>query len=308
MKNKSILIILVIVLIVLIFNSTYTVDTREHAIITRFGEVQKVVVNKDDYEIIQTNISSDPRYKGVSISTKKGLHLKVPFIDTVEKLETRLITYRTASRQVTTKDKKILIISNNAQWKIVDPLLFRLTMKNEQQASLRLDDILYSELNVQVGKTDAHTLIADKDYLENMSHIVVQDVNEELNKYGMEVIDNRILKTDLHQSNIENIYARMKAERQQKAQQYRSEGEEQKMIIMSKADKNAAILVSESKKQAEIIKGEGDAEAARIYNEAYSRDPEFYEFYRTLELYKNTLEGTTLVIDSQSSLFKYLVQ
>lgn len=102
-------------------------------------------------------------------------------------------------------------------------------MKNEQQASLRLDDILYSEINVQVGKTDAHTLIADKDYLEEMSHTVVNDVNLEPAKYGMEVLDNRILKTDLHESNIQNIYARMEAERKQKAQQYRSEGEEENL-------------------------------------------------------------------------------
>ena len=308
MKNKPILIILVIALAVLIFNSTFTVDTREHAVITRFGEIQKVIVNQKDYETIKNNITTNTKYQDVKISTRKGLHFKVPFLDNVETLENRLITYKTASRQVTTKDKKRLIMSNNAQWRIIDPLLFRLTMKNEQQASLRLDDILYSELNVQVGKTDAHTLIADKEYLENMSHTVVQDVNNELNNFGMEIIDNRILKTDLDEGNIENIYARMKAERQQKAQQYRSEGEEQKMIIMSNADKDAAILISESKKQAEIIKGKGDAEAARIYNEAYSKDPEFYEFYRTLELYKNTLEGTTLVIDSESSLFKYLIQ
>lgn len=306
--KKTFLIILVIIVVFLSFNSAYIVDTREHAIITRFGEVQKVVVDDNDYEILQNNVSSDPRYKDVSISTKKGLHFKMPFIDTVEKLENRLITYKTSSRQVTTKDKKILMISNNAQWRIIDPLLFRLTMKNEQQAGLRLDDILYSELNVMVGKTDAHTLIADKEYLEEMSHQVVQDVNAELGKYGIEILDNRILKTDLHQSNIENIYARMKAERQQKAQQYRSEGEEQKLVIMSRTDKEAAILVSEAKKQAEIIKGEGDAAAAQIYNEAYSKDPEFYEFYQTLELYKNSLEGTTLVIDSKSSLFKYLVQ
>lgn len=308
MKNKLILIILVIVLVVLIFNSTFTVDTREHAIVTRFGEIQKIIVNQKDYETIKENINSNTKYKDVKISTKKGLHLKVPFIDNIETLENRLITYKTAARQVTTKDKKRLIMSNNAQWRITDPLLFKLTMKNEHQASLRLDDILYSELNVQVGKTDAHTLIADKEYLENMSHTVVQDVNEELNEFGMEIIDNRILKTDLDEGNIENIYARMKAERQQKAQQYRSEGEEQKMIIMSNADKDAAILISESKKQAEIIKGEGDAEAARIYNESYSKDPEFYEFYQTLDLYKNTLDGTTLVIDSESSLFKYLIQ
>lgn len=306
--KKTFLIILVIIVAFLAFNSAYIVDTREHAIITRFGEVQQVVVDENDFELLQNNVSSDPRYKDVSISTKKGLHFKMPFIDTVEKLENRLITYKTSSRQVNTKDKKILIISNNAQWRIIDPLLFRLTMKNEQQAGLRLDDILYSELNVQVGKTDAHTLIADKEYLEEMSHQVVQDVNAELGKYGIEILDNRILKTDLHQSNIENIYARMKAERQQKAQQYRSEGEEQKLVIMSNTDKEAAILVSEAKKQAEIIKGEGDAAAAQIYNEAYSQDPEFYEFYQTLDLYKSSLEGTTLVIDSKSSLFKYLVQ
>lgn len=306
--KKVLSIILALILVIILTSGLFTVDTREHAVITRLGKVQKIVVNPEDAKIIEQTISSNNKYKDVKISTKKGLHFKMPFIDKVEKLENRLITYETAAREVNTKDKKRLVISNNAQWKIVDPLLFKLTMKNEHEASRRLDDILYSEINVQVGKTDAHTLIADKEYLEAMSHTIVEDVNNELSKYGIAVIDNRILKTDLHQSNIENIYARMKAERQQKAQQYRSEGEEQKLVIMSQADKNAAILVSEAQKQAEIIKGEGDAEAAKIYNEAYSKDPEFYEFYQTLELYKNTLEGTTLVIDSESKLFKYLMQ
>lgn len=306
--KKGLLLFLVIVLVMVMATAAYTVDTREHAIITRFGEVQKIVVNEDNYDTVMETINNSEKYSHVKVSTSKGLHFKVPFIDTVEKLENRLITYKTASRQVNTLDKKILILSNNAQWKIVDPLLFRLTMKNEQQASLRLDDILYSEINVQVGKTDAHTLIADKEYLEEMSHTVVNDVNLELAKYGMEVLDNRILKTDLHESNIQNIYARMEAERKQKAQQYRSEGEEEKLKIISSTDKDAAIMISEAKKDAEIIKGEGDAEATQIYSNAYSADPDFYEFYQTLEMYKTTLDGTTMVIDEESPLFKYLTR
>jgi membrane protease subunit HflC len=306
--KKGILIFFLVIALILLANSAYTVDTREHAIITRFGEVQKVIIGTSDYETVLNTIESSPRYSNVSVSTKVGLHFKLPFIENIEKFENRLITYKTAARQVTTFDKKILILSNNAQWKIVDPLLFRVTMKNEQQASLRLDDILYSEINVQVGKTDAHTLIADKNYVEAMSQTVVESVNKEMSKYGIEVIDNRILKTDLHESNIQNIYARMEAERKQKAQQYRSEGEEEKLKIISGADRDAAIMISEARKDAEIVKGEGDAEAAKIYSESYSADPEFYEFYQTLEMYKNTLKGTTLVIDQDSPLFKYLVR
>lgn len=306
--KKGLFIFLAVVLIIILSTSAYTVDTREHAIISRFGEVQKIVVNEANYEIVMETINNSEKYNGVNVSIKKGLHFKVPFIDTVEKLENRLITYKTASRQVNTLDKKILILSNNAQWKIVDPLLFRLTMKNEQQASLRLDDILYSEINVQVGKTIAHTLIADKDYLEEMSHTVVTDVNMELAKYGMEILDNRILKTELHESNILNIYARMEAERKQKAQQYRSEGEEEKLKIVSSTDKDSAIMISEAKKDAEIIKGEGDAVAAQIYSNAYSADPDFYEYYQTLDLYKTTLKGTTMIIGEDSPLFKYLTR
>jgi modulator of FtsH protease HflC len=306
--KKGLLIILLILAVVFVSNSAYTVDTREHAIITRFGEVQKVVVNPDNYELVEATIESNPRYSDVKVNTRAGLHFKMPFIENIEKFENRLITYKTAPRQVTTFDKKILILSNNAQWKIVDPLLFRVTMKNLNQASLRLDDILYSEINVQVGKTDAHTLIADKVYIENMSQIVVDEVNVEMAKYGIQVVDNRILKTDLHESNILNIYARMEAERKQKAQQYRSEGEEEKLKIISGADRDAAIMISEARKEAETLKGQGDAEAAKIYSDAYSADPEFYEFYQTLEMYKLTLDGTTLVISEDSPLFKYLMQ
>jgi membrane protease subunit HflC len=306
--KKGLFLFVVVLLAMFLATAAYTVDTREHALISRFGEVQKIVVNEAGFDTVMETINNNEKYSGVKVTTKKGLHFKIPFIDTVEKLENRLITYKTASRQVNTLDKKILILSNNAQWKIVDPLLFKLTMKNEQQASLRLDDILYSEINVQVGKTIAHTLIADKEYLEAMSHTVVTDVNLELVKYGMEVLDNRILKTDLHESNILNIYARMEAERNQKAQQYRSEGEEEKLKIVSGADRDAAIMISEAKKDAEVLKGEGDAAATQIYSNAYSADPDFYEYYQTLELYKTTLEGTTMVIDQDSPLFKYLAR
>lgn len=119
--KKGLLLFLIIVLVMVMATAAYTVDTREHAIITRFGEVQKIVVNEDNYDTVMETINNSEKYNNVKVSTKKGLHFKVPFIDTVEKLENRLITYRTASRQVNTLDKKILILSNNAQWKIVDP-------------------------------------------------------------------------------------------------------------------------------------------------------------------------------------------
>lgn len=298
--------ILIFLGVILFLNSIFIVDEKEQALITRFGKVTKVIVNEKT-ESIENAIHNNPEMNDVDILEGKGIFFKAPIIDNVETFDSRLLTYDTSPREVTTKDKKKLILDNNAQWRIENPLLFRMTVKNIREAHTRLDDIIFSKLNEKIGQTEAHVLIADKDFTYDLLENVTTEANEEISKFGIKVADIKIKRTDLPVENSENIFNRMKTEREQKAKQYRSEGKEEAQKIKSDADKQAVVLEAQAYAEAEKVKGEGDAEATRIYNESYSKDPEFYEFYKTLQTYKKTLNGSKIVIDSNSEFLKHLM-
>ncbi|KYH35532.1 modulator of FtsH protease HflC [Clostridium tepidiprofundi DSM 19306] len=305
---KKTIIGIVILLATLIFipSFTFTVSETEQAVVTRFGEVTKIIVDEKTHDIEST--VKRTKFKNVKILEGKGLFFKVPFLDNVKKYDNRLLTYDTDPREVITKDKKKLILDNNAQWIIENPLLFHTAMRNEQTAHTRLDDIMFSKMNEKIGQTEAHMLISDKAYTNEMLDTIIKEVNKSVKDYGIKVIDIRIKRTDLPSENSKNIFNRMKTEREQKAKQYRSEGLEEAQKIKSEADKQAKIIEAKAYAEAEKIKGEGDAEATRIYNEAYNKDPEFYEFYKTLQTYKKTLKNNTkIIIDSNSPFAKYLL-
>ena len=287
-------------------NFLFTVNEVEQAVITRFGEVQTVIVEEITPEL-EAEIYDIPQFKDVKILEGKGLFFKVPIIDQVEKYTSRLLTYNTLAREVTTSDKKKIVLDNNAQWVIRNPLLFRITVNNVRSANTKLDDIIYSKLNEKIGLTDGSTLISDKAYVYAMTNQIRINTNEEVSNFGMEVIDVRIAKTELPESNYENIFNRMRTERQKIANKFRAEGEEQYKIITAQASKEVTILKAEAYETAETIKGEGDALARETYTNAYNKDPEFYAFYRTLESYKKTLgDKTKLVIGADSEFAKYL--
>ena len=305
-RTTGIVIIGLLLVAILFFSFSFTVEEVNQAIVTRFGEVTKIVVDEKTPQL-EKEISQNSKFKNVKIIEGKGLFFKMPFIDTVTKYNNRLLTYDTDPREVTSKDKKKLILDNNAQWQITNPLLFKITMGNETNAHTRLDDIMFSKMNEKIGQTEAHVLIADKDFTNKMLEETVNDVNESLNGFGMKVIDIKIKRTDLPVENNQNIYNRMKTEREQKAKEYRSEGKEESQKIKSDADKQAKIIEAKAYSTAETIKGQGDASATKIYNEAYNQDSEFYEFYKTLQTYKTTLKDKTkIIIDSDSPFAKYL--
>lgn len=298
--------VLLLFLLIIINLFTFRVHETEHAVVSRFGQVVKVIVSESSPEL-DSQIRNNPRLKGISVVVGKGLFIKTPFIESVNYFENRLLTYDTDPREVTTRDKKKVILDNSAQWRIINPALFQITVKNERGANTRLDDIMYSKLNEKIGKTDAHTLISDKIYVYAMLEAVTENTNMEVRQFGIEVVDIRIKRTDLPKENSENIFNRMKTERERMAKQYRSEGLEEAQKIRSNADKEATIIEAQAYAEAERIRGEGEAQALKIYADAYNRDPEFYRFYRTLEAYRETLgEQTTIVIDANSEFAKYL--
>lgn len=299
--------IVIIILAVVIFRAfTFTVDEREQVIVKQFNEVVKIVVDEKTPEL-EDSIRKVSQLKNVKILSGKGIYLKIPFLQTTERFTNMLLTYDTDSREVITKDKKKLVLDNYAQWKIENPALFVISLKNERAAHTRLDDIIYSKMNEEIGKVDAHIVISDKEVVAEMLKRVTDTTNEQMKDYGMKVIDIRIKRTDLPVANYNNIFNRMKTERERAAKTYRSEGSEEAQKIRSAADREATILEAKAYEEAEKIKGEGDAEALKIYADAYNKDPEFYAFWRTLQTYKATLKDKTkIVIDSKSEFAKYL--
>ncbi len=309
MKHRTWLVI-VIILLVLILGSlaTYQVAEDESAVVLRFGRIITVNVKTPaQADVVRTTLAGNASLGDIKVVYGTGIHLRVPFIDQVSKYSNMLLTYDTSPRQVITSDKKKLIFDNNAQWRIVNPALFAITMNRVSEAEKRLDDILYSRMNEKVGKIDSNTLIINKAEVEKMQSDLAKETSASMSAYGIEIFDIRVKRTELPQENYESVYNRMNSERQRIAAQYRSEGDEEALKARSDTDRQVIILLSEARKTAENLKGEGDAAAAKIFNDAYGRDASFYEFYSMLEMYKATIgNNTRLIIPADSPFAKYL--
>ncbi|MBN2557591.1 MAG: protease modulator HflC [Clostridia bacterium] len=306
---KSVVAVLVsiIVFVILFSLCTFRVDEREQVVVKQFNEVVRVVIDKETDEMRDARLAN-PNLDNVRVTEgRKGLFLKIPFIQTTETYTNQLLTYDTVPREVITQDKKKLVLDNFAQWRIVNAALFVSTINNESKAHQRLDELVYSKLNEEIGKITAHVMISDKEYVSGMLAKILGDTNAQLKTYGIEVVDIRIKRTDLPEENYENVYNRMRTERERAAKTYRSEGLEEAQKIRSTAEKEATIIEANAYEEAETVKGEGDAEALKIYADAYNKDPEFYAFYRSLQAYKETLgSGTTIVLDPETEFLKYL--
>ncbi len=239
--------------------------------------------------------------------TSPGLYFKVPFIQDVTYFDKRLLDYDSSPQEVITQDKKTLLIDNFAKWRILDPLKVYQAFQTQRGALRRLDDIIYSELRVELGRHDLADIVS-KNRSEVMA-IVTQRANEKAAVYGLEIHDVRIKRADLPEQNEKNVFARMQAEREQQAKQYRAEGAEEAQKIRSEAEKDKEILLADAYKTAEQIRGEGDAKAFKIYSSAYRQDPRFFEFTRSMEAYKKTFgHNSTMVLTPDSEFLKFLKQ
>ena len=218
--------------------------------------------------------------------------------------------YQTTSIELLTLDKKSISLDYYGTWKIVDPVLYLKTVKNQSGAEARLLDVFSSSLGVQLGKYNLDQLVNTDDEMLRLDQMVADTVTyakDRASEYGIEVVDAQIRVLNFPNANKQSVYDRMSAEREQMAQKYRAEGSEEASKIRADAEKEQQIILAEAYKQAQQIMGEGDAEAIRIYGEAFQRDPEFYEFIRTLETYEKTIDGnTTLILPSTAEILKYL--
>ncbi|MFB3072304.1 MAG: protease modulator HflC [bacterium] len=264
----------------MLFSSLFTVSEIQQGVVTQLGKPVRVVKNP-------------------------GLHFKLPFLQQVIFFDNRLLDYDSAPTEVVTKDKKALVVDNYSRWRIKDPLLMLQTVQNENGAQARLDDIIYSELRLELGLHSLIEIVASK--RKEIFSKVTASSNEKAKEYGIEIIDVRVKRADLPPENEKAVFGRMRAERQRIARQYRSEGKEEALKIRSKTDKLRTILLADAYQQEQTLRGNGDASAVTIYAEAYERDQDFYAFIRTLEAYKQSLKNnTTVILPPDSQFLRYL--
>jgi len=239
--------------------------------------------------------------------TAPGLYFKVPFIQDVTYFDKRLLDYDSSPQEVITQDKKTLLIDNFAKWRIIDPLKVFQAFQNQRNALRRLDDIIYSELRVELGRHNLPDIVS-KTRSEIMA-VVTQRANDKAAAYGLEIHDVRIKRADLPEQNEKAVFARMQAEREQQAKQYRAEGAEEAQKIRSDAEKDREILLAGAYKEAEQIRGDGDAKAFKTYSAAYRQDPRFFEFTRSMEAYRKTFaHNSTMVLTPDAEFLKFLKQ
>jgi membrane protease subunit HflC len=198
-----------------------------------------------------------------------------------------------------------MVIDNFAKWRIVDPLKVFQAFQTQRGALQRLDDIIYSELRVEMGRHELPEIVSANRGL--IMKLVSDRSNEKASIYGLEVLDVRIKRADLPEQNEKAIFQRMQAERERQAKGYRAEGEEEAQKIRSEAEKDKEIILAEAYRTSQELRGEGEARAYKTYAEAYKQGPEFFEFVRSMEAYKKVFaNNTTMVLTPDSEFLKYL--
>jgi membrane protease subunit HflC len=279
MKKLIALALIIAVFVIGAGSIFFVVDETEQAVVLQFGDPVRTI-------------------------TEPGLNYKIPFMQNVRIFEERVLEYDANPKVVYTADGKNLEVDNYARWRITDPLLFYQTASTMGGAQSQLDDIVYSELRAELGEYTLDEIISPqrKEIMKN----VTNNSNQDSESLGIEIIDVRIKRADLPESNAQSVYSRMNTKRQEEANRYRAEGEQEAKEIRSEADKERTILLAEARRKAEELRGEGDAEALEIYANAYNQNPEFYQFTKTLDTYKATMKDkTTLLLGPDSDLLKY---
>ena len=280
---KSTLLVLVgivLVSVVVALNTLFTVHQTQQAIVLQFGDPKQLI--------------TDP-----------GLHYKIPFIQDVIYYDKRLLDFPHAAEEVIAADQKRLVVDSFARWKIVNPLLFYQKVGTERGARARLNSLMSSSLRRVIGSVPMSAVLSEERII--IRETIRDQVDKEAQSFGMHVTDVRIRRADLPAENSQAIYARMKSEREREAKEFRAQGAEIGQRIRSRADRDRIVILAESTKQAQILRGEGDGRSVQIYADAFSRAPEFYAFYRSMQAYRVSLQAgnTTLVLSPDSAFFRF---
>lgn len=280
--------------------SAFVVEQTEQALVLQFGKPVRVV-------------------------REPGLNFKLPFVQNVERFDKRLLDFDAESNEVIAADQKRLIVDAFVRYRITDPLRFKQTVGNENTMRSRLNSILESSLRQVLGSVPLSDVLSEKraEIMENIRTQVNEQVqgavvensegeqgsaNVRSGGFGIEVVDVRIKRADLPPANSEGIYKRMQTEREREAKEFRAKGAEDAQKIRGQADKDRTVIIAEATKKANILRGEGDGQATKIFAGAFGQDQDFFQFYRTMQAYKKTLDkkDTTMVLSPDSEFLKLM--
>ena len=233
-----------------------------------------------------------------------GLHFKLPFIQNVEFYDRRILDLDPPAQEVILLDQKRINVDAFARYKIADPLEFRKRAVTNQNFRQVFGNRLNAAIRAEIGKILLGDMLTEK--RSQVMDVISRQMKAQAAEFGTEVIDVRIGRTDLPEATAQAVYNRMRSDRVAHAAKLRAEGEEQKLKIQAVADKDRTIIIAEAQRQSEILRGQGEGERNRILGEAFGQDPEFFDFYRSMEAYGEALgEGTTMVLNPDSEFFRF---
>lgn len=280
---NKILIFLVISL-VLATRCFFTVNEGEQAIVVQLGKV---------------------------VSTRgldSGIHFKIPLIQEVISIDRRILDVNSTSLEMISADQKRLIVNSYTKYKIVDPIKFYRSVRNERILANRLQPIIENYMRENIANVSLNELLVAK--RNKVMSDVQKGATQQAKQFGVSIIDVRIKRTDLPEENSSAIFKRMRSDREKEARQIRATGDKEAKLITATADKDKRVIIAESGKNAQFVKAIGDRQAAAILNKGYGVDKEFFTFYRTMELYKNSLanKSTKLVLSTDDEILSFLKQ
>jgi membrane protease subunit HflC len=276
----TILAIILVVFGVTGYASVFTVHETQQVLVLQFGNPVKTV-------------------------QASGLNFKIPFVQDVQSMEKRILDFDAPPVEAVAADKKRIVVDAYARFRIADPLKFYQTVNNEVTARNRMAPIVNSSLRNVIGRVKLENILTGE--RSRLMHEIRNLVNEEAVKLGIEIIDVRIKRADLPEANSQAVYDLMRAERKRIATEIRAEGAERSQKITATADRQRVVLLANAVKTSEIMRGEGDALRSKVFADAYTADPEFFAFYRSLQAYRTALQSgnTTMVLSPNSDFFSY---
>ncbi|MFC7333453.1 protease modulator HflC [Rhodocista pekingensis] len=279
-KRLVILGVLVLILAVVGSASLFTVHQTQQALVLQFGEWKRTV-------------------------QKPGLNVKVPFVQNVVMIDRRVLDIDPPVEQVILADQKRLEVDAFARYRIADPLRFYQSVGTEANAETRLSAVVNSALRRVLGNVTLLAVLSEE-RARVMTDIRTQ-VNQEAQRFGIEIVDVRIRRADLPEATSQAVFERMRSEREREAREARAQGQEQAQQIRSRAERERTVILAEAQRDAQVLRGEGDNQAIRILADAGARNPEFYQFYRSLEAYRQALrqDNTALVLSPDNDFFRF---
>jgi modulator of FtsH protease HflC len=265
---------------ILLTSSFFIVDQTEQALVLQLGEVRRVI-------------------------REPGLNMKRPFIENVVYYDKRVLDFEPPPEEIIVSDQKRLVVDSYTRYAITNPLQFYQAAGNEAGMRARLSALVSGSLRRVLGNVTLNDILSEK--RAAIMRQIRDDVAQEAKPFGINVVDVRLRRADLPVENSEAIYARMQSEREQQARQYRGEGAEAAQNVRANAERERTVILAEAQRDAQRVRGDGDAKAVKLYGDAFGQDKQFFTFYRSLQAYREALNGrdTSFVLTPEGNFFRF---